>query len=88
MDPVIAGMTSFEKVLIEEQAREMLIEAHELLSDGWSQDARGQGRARPIEPASVFARAWSLGGALERVWRRSGLHRETASTRTWGRTWR
>lgn len=68
-------LDSPDEVLIEERAREMLIEAYELLLAGWAQGAPARDEyGRPTEPASALARTWSAAGALERVWQRSGLH--------------
>jgi hypothetical protein len=54
-------------------AEQMLSDAYELVISGWCQGAGARDEmGRPIEPSSAFARRWSPGGALERVWRRAG----------------
>jgi hypothetical protein len=60
-------------------ARQMLADAFELVRSGWCQGMSAQDEmGRAIEPSSAFARAWSANGALERVWRRTGLDDEFA----------
>jgi hypothetical protein len=53
-------------------AERMLSDACELVMSGWCQGTSAQDEmGRAIEPSSAFARSWSAGGALERVWRRA-----------------
>jgi hypothetical protein len=50
----------------------MLTDAYEFVLSGWCQEAPAVDECgRPVEPASAFARRWSVLGALERAWRRS-----------------
>ena len=63
----------------QELAERMLFDAHELIVSGWCQGAGAVDElGRPIEHSSAFARRWSLAGALERVWRRSGGDQDEA----------
>lgn len=53
-------------------AERMLADAYEYVRSGWCQGAAALDECgRPIEPASAFARRWSVLGALERAWRRA-----------------
>jgi hypothetical protein len=57
---------------VEALAEQMLADACELVLGGWCKGSGAQDEmGRAIEPASAFARSWSVVGALERVWRRS-----------------
>jgi hypothetical protein len=50
---------------------EFLTLAHELVRQGWCQDAAARDACgRPVAPASAFACSWSASGALERAWAR------------------
>jgi len=50
----------------------LLTDAYEFVLAGWCQGSRALDEyGCPIEPASAFARRWSLLGALERAWQRS-----------------
>jgi hypothetical protein len=53
-------------------AEGLLVDAYEYVLSGWCQGAAARDECgRGIEPASAFARAWSVLGGLERAWRRS-----------------
>jgi len=57
---------------VEAFAERMLADAYELVLSGWCQGSSAQDElGRAIEPSSAFARRWSAGGALERIWRRA-----------------
>jgi hypothetical protein len=57
----------------------LLTEAYEFVLSGWCQGAQAVDECgRSIEPASAFARRWSVLGALERAWRRSPAPADTA----------
>jgi hypothetical protein len=63
----------------QELAEQMLCDAHGLIVSGWCQGAGAVDEmGRPIEPSSAFARRWSVAGALERIWRRSGGDQDEA----------
>jgi hypothetical protein len=63
----------------QELAEQMLCDAHGLIVSGWCQGADAMDEmGRPIEPSSAFARRWSVAGALERIWRRSGGYQDEA----------
>jgi hypothetical protein len=54
-------------------AERWLVEAYELLEQGWCRDAPALDAAGdPVAPESPAAVAWSVPGALQRVWRTSG----------------
>jgi hypothetical protein len=60
-------------------ARQMLADAFDLVRSGWCQGMSARDEmGRTIEPSSAFARAWSVTGALERIWRRADVDRELA----------
>ncbi|MGH3029366.1 MAG: DUF6197 family protein [Gaiellaceae bacterium] len=66
-------------VSAEELAEEFLARASELLESGWCQGASARDAiGEPIDASSVFARRWSIGGALERVWRRGTFDPDVA----------
>jgi hypothetical protein len=60
------------RIEVEALAELMLSDAYEFVLSGWCQGAEAVDEyGRPIEPASAFARRWSLLGGLKRAWRRS-----------------
>lgn len=53
-------------------AERMLTDAYEYVRSGWCQGTAALDECgRPTEPASAFARKWSMLGALERAWCRA-----------------
>lgn len=66
-------------VAAEGLATEFLARASEFLEGGWCQGASARDAiGEPIDPSSIFARKWSVAGALERVWHRSVFHPDVA----------
>jgi len=66
-------------VAAEKLATEFLVRASDLLESGWCQGASARDAiGEPIDASSVFARRWSIAGALERVWRRSTFDPDVA----------
>lgn len=73
MDGTASGV-QMERSTIDRRmiAERMLTDAHGFVLSGWCQEAAAVDEyGRAIEPASAFARRWSLLGALQRAWRRS-----------------
>ena len=53
-------------------AEEMLVDAYELVLNGWCQGMAARDEfGEPVEPSSASARGWSAAGALARIWERS-----------------
>jgi hypothetical protein len=66
------GLVTSRHTGVETLAEMMLTDAYEFVLSGWCQGSSALDECgRPIEPASAFARRWSVLGALERAWRRS-----------------
>jgi hypothetical protein len=64
---------------VEALAELLLTDAYDFVLGGWCQGSEAADECgRPIEPASAFARRWSMLGALERAWRRSPAPPEPA----------